>query len=137
MKTAVWWVLLVLTLLASGFALWWSAGEGEVEEEPALAVQLSPAGKAAAALAESRGCLVCHSVDGTTGIGPSWAASYGKPRLLQDGSSVVMDDIYLRRSMQDPAAQVVNGFENVMVPAELSDADIGALVGLIKELGTQ
>lgn len=133
MKTAVRWVWLVLVLVTSGFVLWWGTGR----EDPGLAIQLSQAGQAAVALAESRGCLVCHSLDKTAGIGPGWAGSYGKPRTLQDGTRAVMDDAYLRRAMLEPAAQVVSGFENVMVPADLSEADIGALVGLIKELGTQ
>jgi cytochrome c oxidase subunit II len=133
MKTAVRWVSLVLVLVASGFILW----RGTRSEDPGLAVQLSEGGQVAAALAESRGCLVCHSLGETDGIGPGWAGSYGEPRTLQDGTSAVMDEAYLRRSMLDPAAQVVSGFENVMVPADLSEADIGALVGLIKELGTQ
>jgi cytochrome c oxidase subunit 2 len=122
----------LVTALVLGSVLWW----GSQEKTISVATELSSAGQAALKLAEARGCLVCHSVDGSEGIGPSWLGSYGVPRMLHDGTSVVMDDAYLRRSMQDPAAQVLSGFENVMVPANLSDAEMSALAGLFKELGT-
>jgi hypothetical protein len=38
--------------------------------------------------------------------------------------------------MLEPAAKVVNGFQNIMLPAELSEAEITRLTLLIKELGT-
>jgi cytochrome c oxidase subunit II len=132
MKSAVLWILLAAALCVSGLALWRSTQD----EADASLGQLSPAARSGAALAETKGCRACHSLDGAAGIGPSWMGSYGSPRTLQDGSSVVMDDDYLRRSMQDPAGQVVTGFDNVMVPVNLSDAEVDMLIGLIKELGT-
>lgn len=123
--------LLAAVSAIAGFVWWWGSG-GDAAQ---TALPLSDTGKAAVALVQSRGCLACHSLDGSPGIGPSWAGTYGTERLLQDGSSVVMDEAYLRRSVQEPAAQVLQGFDNVMVPASFTDAELRALTGLLQELG--
>lgn len=90
--------------------------------------------QAAKALAQERGCAACHSFDGTAGIGPSWKGSYGNMRSFQDGTALVADEAYLRESMLQPAARVVAGFQNVMVPVQLSEQDIITFINLMREL---
>lgn len=90
----------------------------------------------ALALAESKGCKACHSLDGSAGIGPSWLHSYGSVRTFADGSTAVVDDDYLRQSMQQPALRVVSGFQNVMVAAPLSENEMSMLITLIRSLAT-
>ena len=86
------------------------------------------------ALAIGKGCDACHSIDGSAGIGPSWSGIYGSPRVMANGSRRIADDAYLRESMRDPAAEVVEGFQNIMIPPELSEAEITQLITLIREL---
>ena len=89
-------------------------------------------------LADSNGCLACHTIDGTPSTGPTWKGVAGSSRPLETGESVVADDLYLFRSITDPGSQVVAGFDNVM-PATygdtLSDQEISDLVEYIKSLG--
>jgi cytochrome c oxidase subunit 2 len=89
-----------------------------------------------AQLAEQQGCLSCHSTDGTTLVGPTWQGLYGSQGMLEDGSTVVADEDYLRKSILDPGAQVVDGFPNIMPPAYtfLSDDELAALVAYIESL---
>ncbi|RPI48384.1 MAG: cytochrome c oxidase subunit II, partial [Chloroflexi bacterium] len=95
----------------------------------------SPASRGAT-LAQDNGCLSCHSVDGTTLVGPTWQGLYGSERELEDGTTVTADEEYLRASILDPGSQVVAGFPNVMPAAYnfLADEDITALVEYIKTL---
>lgn len=86
------------------------------------------------ALAIEKGCDACHSFDGNAGIGPTWSGIYGSPRVMADGSRRIADDAYLRESMLEPAAEVVEGFQNIMIPPELSEAEITQLITLIREL---
>lgn len=86
------------------------------------------------ALVDSRGCTACHALTSARGIGPGWGGIYGTTRSLQDGRSVVVDDEYLRRAMLEPAADVVAGFDNVMVPAAVDAAQIADIIALIKSL---
>lgn len=88
------------------------------------------------ALANEKGCVACHSLDGTAGIGPTWKGTYGSIRVMKDGTQHTADDAYLRKSMLEPAAEVVTGFENVMIPPELSETEIAQLLQLFRQLGT-
>lgn len=97
--------------------------------------ETSPAGRGAT-LVQDNGCTSCHSVDGTTLVGPTWQGLYGSERELEDGTTVTADEEYLRNSILDPQSQVVAGFPNVMPAAYnfLPDEDITAIVEYIKTL---
>lgn len=83
-------------------------------------------------------CQSCHSVDGGEGVGPTFLGSFGTARILETGESVVMDEAYLRKSIVEPGAQVVQGYTNVM-PAvygeSLTEQEIEALIAYIRSLG--
>ncbi|MDH4585691.1 c-type cytochrome [Pseudomonas sp. BN415] len=83
-------------------------------------------------LAQSLGCLACHSLDGSKGIGPSWQGLYGHRVTLADGSQVAADDAYLKESVLAPAAKLVQGFAPVMPVFTPNDAELAALVAFIK-----
>lgn len=85
-------------------------------------------------LAQSRGCLGCHSVDGAAGVGPSWKGLFGKQETLTDGTTVTVDEAYLSESITDPAAKIVQGFPPAMPPYDLGQDDLKALIAYIKEL---
>ncbi len=65
-------------------------------------------------MAAEQGCLKCHTVDGTRHIGPTWLDLYGRAEKLATGKTVVADEAYLTRSMMDPGAEIVAGYQNVM-----------------------
>jgi len=85
---------------------------------------------------ERRGCPVCHSVDGTRLVGPSFKGKYGSQEQLADGTSVTVDDNYIRKSLLEPNAQVVSGFTPQMpsFAGQLNDEQITALVEFIKSV---
>jgi cytochrome c oxidase subunit II len=87
-------------------------------------------------LYRSRGCMQCHSIDGTAGTGPSFKGVYGKSVKLSDGKSVMVDDNYIRESILDPQAKIVDGFQPVMSTYKglVSDDEITALIEFIKSL---
>ncbi|MFQ5615391.1 MAG: cytochrome c oxidase subunit II [Anaerolineales bacterium] len=90
-------------------------------------------------LADKMGCVGCHSVDGSVSIGPSWLGVYGSERSLADGALVTVDEDYLRESILDPNARVVEGFAPNMMPPTFGDTltgeQIGDLIAYIKSLG--
>lgn len=85
-------------------------------------------------LAQSKGCVACHSLDGSSGVGPSWKNLFGKTVSLSDGSSVLADEAYLKKSILDPQAQIVKGFAPIMPKLEMSDAELAALIVYIESL---
>ena len=84
-------------------------------------------------IALQRGCVACHSTDGSNGVGPSWTGLYGSSRELKDGSTLVADDIYLANSINQPNSQIVEGYNPIMPPLKLSKLEIDALIAFIKE----
>jgi cytochrome c oxidase subunit 2 len=89
-------------------------------------------------VAAEQGCLKCHTVDGARHIGPTWVDLYGRSQRMKDGNVVVADEAYLTKSMMDPAAQIVAGYQNVMptYQGKLSPPQAAALVEYIKSLKT-
>jgi len=89
-------------------------------------------------VASLQGCLKCHSVDGSRHIGPTWVDLYQRNQKLKDGKAVVADEGYLTKSMMDPAAEIVEGYQNVMptYQGKMSPPEVAAVVEFIKSLRT-
>jgi cytochrome c oxidase subunit 2 len=81
------------------------------------------------------GCVTCHRSD-TQGRGPNLQGVFGKPVLLEDGRTVTADENYVRESILDPGAKVVNGFKPVMPTFQgiVSEEQLNALVAYVKSL---
>ena len=83
-----------------------------------------------------QGCNACHTVDGSKLIGPSLQGAWNKEETLTDGSTITVDENYIRESILTPGEKIVTGFSNVMTPYEgiISDEEISALIEYIKTL---
>jgi cytochrome c oxidase subunit II len=88
-------------------------------------------------VAQTLGCIACHSIDGSKTVGPTWSGLYGKTEVLTDGSSVVADDDYLKESITNPAVKIVDGYPPVMQSYALNEEQLDALVALIKSTKKQ
>ena len=89
-----------------------------------------------AQLFEAKGCIACHSLDGTFRIGPSLLGDWGATIALVDGTEVVVDEDYVRESILDSLAKKRVGFAPVM-PAfadRIAPDELDALVVFIKSL---
>jgi cytochrome c oxidase subunit 2 len=88
---------------------------------------------------ENNGCLGCHTLDGTKRVGPSFKGIFGHETEVVTNDrerKIVVDEDYLRRSMLDPKADVVEGFPDIM-PSQrgiLADKEIDAIIDYLKEL---
>ena len=85
------------------------------------------------------GCSACHSLTGSTGVGPSFKGLAGSSVPLSNGQTVTADDAYLEQSIANPDAQIVNGYHAGVMPAAISSYDLAtkpddirALVAFIK-----
>ena len=121
----------VVVVEPEDFEAWLTGQEVEVPGSG----ELTPA-QQGEQLSQNSGCLSCHSVDGSTMVGPTWQGLYGSERQMSDGSMVTADEEYLRTSILDPQSQIVEGFDPIMPAAYtgLSDEDLTAIVEYIKSL---
>jgi len=88
-------------------------------------------------LAEEKGCLGCHSLDGTPGVGPSFKGIMGRSVLVVTKGverTITVDDAYLKSSILEPGADLVKGFPPIMPPIPLKEEELAALLEYLKGL---
>ena len=90
-------------------------------------------------LYQRRGCAQCHSLDGRAGTGPSFQGTFGTTQPLADGSTVKVDENYIRESILQPLAKVRAGYKPVMPTylGQLNNEEIDALIAFIKSLNEE
>lgn len=84
-----------------------------------------------------KGCVACHSSDGSKIVGPSFKGIYGKTEtVVTDGSerTITVDDEYIKKSILHPNDDVVKGFSPLMPPQPLSDDEIASIIEYLKTL---
>jgi len=83
-------------------------------------------------------CGACHQAN-NSGRGPALAGIYGKPIDLVGGFTVTADDAYLRESIVNPQAKVVNGFQPVMPTFQglVTEEQLLQLIAYVRSLSQQ
>ena len=89
----------------------------------------------ASSIGASAGCRVCHSIKpGERKVGPSLAGIATRAATRVPGMSA---EEYIRQSIEDPGAYIVEGFPNAMLPdmaEKLSDQDMEDLIAFLMTL---
>jgi cytochrome c oxidase subunit II len=110
--------------------------------EPAEFQKWLEGGPAAASPAEAGAklftdlvCASCHT-GAPGGRGPSLFDVYGHEVELQGGAKVIADDAYLRESIVNPQAKIVNGFLPIMPTFQgmVSEEQLMQLIAYVKSL---
>jgi cytochrome c oxidase subunit 2 len=143
-------VLICLLIFLSSGCLGDSAGPGGasapditqspvVTEAPVTSGDVSEIVAAGENLFLSKQCAVCHKLDGSPFTGPSLKGVFERRVTLLDGTSLTADEAYLRESIIDPDAKIVEGFnEGVMasfvLPGSISAEEADALIAYLKTL---
>jgi len=114
----------VIVMPMKDFASWY-AGTGEAVD--------------GAKLIQGKGCVACHSLDGTAKVGPSLKGVFGRKELVVTGGKereITVDDEYIKRSLLEPSADVAKGFPPIMPSQKglLKDDEIDAIVEYLKTL---
>jgi cytochrome c oxidase subunit 2 len=88
-----------------------------------------------AALFQQLACNTCH-LDSGQGRGPSLQGIWGKPVELADGSTVVVDEAYVRESILNSQAKVVRGFQPLMPTFQglISEEGLVALIEHVRAM---
>ncbi len=102
----------------------------KVAEEPALE---------GAKLIQVKGCIACHTADGSPKIGPSFKGVFGKKEtVIHDGKErdIVVDEAFIKQTLLHPEIDRVKGFPPIMPSqqGQLTDKEIDAIIAYIKSL---
>jgi cytochrome c oxidase subunit 2 len=81
------------------------------------------------------GCASCHA-GGPQQRGAKLEGLYGSTVKLTGGGTVVADDNYIRNSIENPASQVVEGYQPIMptFKGQVTEEQLNALVAYVKSL---
>jgi cytochrome c oxidase subunit 2 len=107
-----------------------------VREQANILDKLPPV-EAGKVLFDRNGCSQCHGVEaGVVKQGPNLAGIFGETHRFVDGSSLPVDDNYIRQSILEPNAHVREGYQGIMptFQGRLDDAEIGAIIQYLKSL---
>ncbi len=97
--------------------------------------QQSPA-QIGAGLFQQLGCNACHRPD-SQARAPWLGGIYGQPVHLNNGQTVTADDNYIRESIVNPTAKIVQGFQPIMpsFQGRVTEEQIFDLIAYIQSLG--
>lgn len=87
-------------------------------------------------ISQQYACMTCHVPDGS-GQAPSWNGLFGSTETLSDGSTVEVDENYIRESILEPNAKVVEGYTEGLMntyQGTLSEEQITAIIEYMKTL---
>jgi cytochrome c oxidase subunit 2 len=86
------------------------------------------------------GCFACHTTDGNKLVGPSFKGIWGEEVTVTTGGEkrqVVVDEEYIRRSIYDPNADIVDGYNKGLMlsyEGQLSEEDVENIIEYLKTL---
>jgi cytochrome c oxidase subunit II len=83
-------------------------------------------------------CNTCHTGD-SSARGPVLDGLYGSTVQLQDGTTVIADETYIRESILNPRAKIVAGFQPIMptFQNQVDEEQMLELIDYLKSLGGQ
>jgi cytochrome c oxidase subunit II len=105
-----------------------------LESDPTAGKSLAEIGKG---LLTTKGCIACHSEDGSAKVGPSFKGLFGSDRQFDGADSVKGDENYIRESILNPKAKVVKGFPAGVMPTfqgQIKDDEVNAIIEYFKTL---
>jgi cytochrome c oxidase subunit 2 len=122
------------------FAAWYQGEDRQAKEAEQPAEK--KAGKARrdiAALLAMKGCLACHTTDGTPKIGPTLKGMFGKKEIVvHDGKEqeIVVEGAFIRQKLLHPELERVKGFPPIMPSQKglLTDKEIDEIIEYLKDL---
>jgi cytochrome c oxidase subunit 2 len=117
----------VIAMEPAAYSAWLSGGRAE--DSPVAA---------GAKLFQDLACITCHR-QGSQGRGPVLTNVFGHEVELQGGAKVIADEAYIRESILNPTAKLVNGFQPIMPTFQglITEEQLLQLIAYIRSLSQQ
>jgi cytochrome c oxidase subunit 2 len=126
------------------FEAWYSQGTntsdtGVKKAAAGRETRAVPASHEGAKLIQVKGCVACHSTDGTPKIGPTLKGVFGKKEtVIRDGKEreITVDEPFIKQTLLHPELDRVKGFPPIMPSqqGQLTDKEIHEIIEYLKSL---
>jgi len=121
------------------FEAWYKGGDAEMAKPGTKTTKKKAADPDGASLVQVKGCLACHSLDGSSKIGPSFKGIFGKKEtVIRDGKEreLVVDEAFIKQTLLHPELDRVKGFPPIMPSqqGQLTDPELDAIIHYLKSL---
>jgi cytochrome c oxidase subunit 2 len=118
----------IVVLPQEEFTKWYQGKKEEVAAKgPPSGVQLY----------QVKGCLACHSTDGSPRVGPTFKGLFGKKEEVIRGGrreTVAVDEAFIRKFITEPNGVHIEGYPPIMPKISMTNEELTALVDYIKSL---
>jgi cytochrome c oxidase subunit 2 len=118
----------IVVLPQEEFTKWYQGKKGEV------AAKGPPPGSQ---LYQVKGCVACHSTDGSPRVGPTFKGLLGKKEEVISGGkgeTVIVDEAFIRKFISEPNVVHIEGYPPIMPKISMTNEELTALVDYIKSL---
>jgi cytochrome c oxidase subunit 2 len=118
----------LVVLPQDDFTKWY---QDRAQKEPLKVASLGPQ------LYQEKGCVGCHSIDGSPRVGPTFKGLLGKREKVKAAGkeeSVEVDEAFVRKFILEPNVVHIEGFQPIMPKIDLTNEELTALVDYIKSL---
>lgn len=110
---------------AEDFTRWLNTAEGKTPAD------LGPK------ILQAKGCLGCHSLDGSVKVGPTFKSMMGrKQTVIAAGTEkeITVDASYIRKHILEPQATTVKGYPPVMPKIPITDSELKTITVYLEAL---
>jgi cytochrome c oxidase subunit 2 len=88
-------------------------------------------------LLQNKGCIGCHSLDGSAKIGPTFKRLVGRREIVVMGGQekeITVDEAFIRAHILDPRAAAVKGYPPVMPQVPMTDDELKTIVAYLESV---
>ena len=97
---------------------------------------IAPTAEEGEKIYKQKNCNTCHSVDDSKLTGPSFKGIWGTQQALNDGTSVLVDENFVRESIVNPQAKIAKDYNPVMPSFQglIAKSEMEALFAYLRSL---
>jgi cytochrome c oxidase subunit II len=109
----------IIVMSVDDYTKWHNAAEGKTPAE------LGPK------ILQAKGCLGCHSLDGTPKVGPTFKRLMGSNETVITGNSernIIVDAVFIQQHILEPHSATVKGYPSIMPQVPLTDEELKTIV---------
>ncbi len=95
------------------------------------------AAEAGPKILQAKGCLGCHSLDGSAKVGPTFKGLLGRKETVVEAGKdkeIIVDEAFIRQHILDPRSVTVKGFPPVMQLTPMTDEELKTIVNYLVTL---